>query len=92
LDSAGFDDATKMRQGDWSTTQVMQVYCHAAINHAKRIAHVVYDATLLPIHYSQHTYATALPTPSLSRRVATSSLTAQLDVSTSSLAKRTRLA
>jgi hypothetical protein len=92
LDSAGFDDSTKMRQGDWSTTQGMQVYCHAAVNHAKRIAHVVHDATLLPIHYSQNTYATVLPGPALSRHVPIHSLLAPpRPVSTGSRAKRTRL-
>jgi hypothetical protein len=92
LDSAGFDDSTKMRQGDWSTTQGMQVYCHAAVNHAKRIAHVVHDATLLPIHYSQNTYATVLPGPALSRHVPIHSLLAPpRPVSTGSRAKRPRL-
>ena len=73
-------------------TQGMQVYCHAAVNHAKRIAHVVHDATLLPIHYSQNTYATVLPGPALSRHVPIHSLLAPpRPVSTGSRAKRTRL-
>jgi hypothetical protein len=74
LDSAGFDDATKMRQGDWSTTQGMRVYCHAAVSHAQRVASTVHDASLLPIHYSQNTYATALPGPLPSRHVPSWSL------------------
>jgi hypothetical protein len=92
LDSAGFDDATKMRQGDWSTTQGMQVYCHAAVNHAKRIAATVHDATLLPIHYSQHTYATALPGATQSRHVTLASLDAPRPrAALAPSAKRTRL-
>jgi hypothetical protein len=74
LDSAGFEDSTKMRQGDWSTVSGMRVYCHAAVNHAKRIAATVHDATLLPIHYSQHTYATAAVSGARSRHVPVSSL------------------
>lgn len=91
LDSAGYDETTKMRQGDWSTSQGMQVYCHAAITHAKRIAHVVHDATLLPIHYSQHTYATAASASSLSRHVPISSLTPPSAAAPSSSTKRSRL-
>jgi hypothetical protein len=74
LDSAGFDDATKMRQGDWPTFLGMHVYCHAAINYAKCIANTLHYAALISIHYSQHTYATVLPGTPASRHVPTSSL------------------
>jgi hypothetical protein len=47
----------------------MRVYCHATVSHAQRVASTVHDASLLPIHYSQNTYTTALPGPIPSRHV-----------------------